>query len=560
MNGINLCISGKVFDRDKEGLEQFWKGFIAIQRVLPPSLPIRVFAHSTDSESENLIRKVFGKDLKRLHISGISVEPSLNELLKSEKFSAANRNRIIENFDTFSSKGKVICDLVNDVSCDELVFLTDWKAGFDKHVQIDASLPKEYIYFQYSEYVDYGYSENWLLTSGAKLPVFTKLPDFYLESIANYIEDERERVDKALPLFIKKTQLAYRFNVARIGVLKKADCLVARLTSICAGTIFYNKMFGLGLRIKNAIQRPNSTGENSHEIPSSLNCFPTLSQLTNREAFLKGYVLSKKQRQNVRFVDDGDFLSDHRGSVINPVEYCYVILTNSEMKKHWQMLLSSAEKSLGDECKKIIIYAEECDETEVGFEALDKSNKVSLLTYPSTLHKQAALDTLLNSDSLIYDAAYVSFDNQPLVDNVDKVLLNSLFHHLSVNDNVKIDLVDTFDRNRSQKSDFPGLNISSQPPRNSFFPAIYNLVRLRNKDSDANIISAGQDEMDETYYLRGYRKVNKICSINNGFPHLLIDEISESAAKFWLKEISVLEEEFELRIMPETAIEKCYHT
>ncbi|WP_325892023.1 hypothetical protein [Grimontia sp. NTOU-MAR1] len=555
MSGINLCISGDVFDKDKEGLSQFWKGFIAIQRVLPPSLPIHVYAHSSAVTSEELIKKVYGKDLKRLHLSDCQADSSLDELLKSEKFSAENQNQLFENYNALSSRARVINDLASDASGDELVFMTNWKAEFDKPVLIDASLPKEYIYFQYADLVDYGYSENWVLTSCSKLSALAQLPAFYLTSIANYIETSPEKVEDTFPLFIKKTRLGDSVNTARIGILKQVDGIVTRLTSLCTGTIFYNKVFGLGLRVKNAIKRPNTTGENTFNVPTSFNFKPTLSQLSHRGAVLKGYAISKGLRENVRFIDDGDFLSDHKGSAINPVSYCFVIVTHSDKKQYWQMLVSSAEKALGDECQNIVVYAEEGADTATTFESLVKSDKVSLLTYSGALKQQTALDVLLKSGSLPDDYVYTSFDNQPLVGRIDTVLLNSLLHHLSVNNNVKIDLVDSYDSNLSQTSDFPELNVSNEPSKRCLNPAIYNLARYRNARTDTTNSGTTQTNVDNTFYLIGDRKVNNTYSVNMGFPHLLIDEMGESANKNWLKELSALEEEFELKIAPETAIE-----
>ena len=565
-----LAISGQVAREHSSDLINFWSGFINIQREINIRGPISIIAHSWNPEFNLLVTQVYNpaKLISEKQQNFVDeYMPIINPVDLFERglvrvkstWRRCSPQALIGNA---RSRSKVM-QLLDDFKPDEVgqVIAVRWDQGVTGSLSVntiihDPSMPSDYIYMaNYSE-IDEGYADMWFIAPYELAKKFSMYDQFVLESLAGsngYLNAFTNNWPLSLPSDVKLIQIKSRLHwlfkkIPRVRLLKLASLF---------GSYFNRKAIGLFQRLDKFFSEVRLTGENSillSELHQGVK-WP-IFQAINNHAILKYFILEKGLREETRFLDLNDFERNLQsaGTLINPVEYALVVYSHSSYSDCWHMVMSQMIKYMPQNCKAVILLAEDSKLTHEKFKGLE-SDLVQLITYPDYAPYTERLKNSFEKISELWPIAYFMHEDMPLVSPIDQYYLNGLLHYIKYSGEIFIKLVDTnYVDEKLSHPGFPGLvqntggySISVQPAlidTKKFAAFLTNfkcgLYEFESIASHSNLKASA---------VRGSNKVGRYFLANKYFPHLCT-AISKGrwCTSEWGPEITELADLYEIDI------------
>lgn len=540
MNKLVLAISGQIVRENSANLMNFWKGYINIQNAITDTDELKIVAHSWNPEFDELVKSIYNVDFIESEKQTSFVNeymPLLNPIDKFEK----GLNRSSSTWKNVSyqsilgnakSRSKAISLIDNlKLSEEDRVIALRWDLGCTgsesvNKVIFDDSLNNDYLYSAYYSEIDEGYADMWFVAPYAYAKKFKDYERYVLESFG----DENSYFDDFTKegWFLAQTK---NNKLARLSQYKKALFnKVLKITHFSffkkALFMFPNKLKGFQRRLKNIIEYPLMSGENSFLLNAKGKVkFPNYQALNNH-AILKSFVFANNLREKTRFLDIKDFDSISEGRMINPISFCYVIYSHSSFNDCWDMAINQALENLPENCKKIYLVSEDSSDTNLNFANFESRNNIELLTYSSEAKYTDRLVEVFNKIPQEFENIYFVHEDMPLISKVDKVYLNTLLHYLSNSNEFYIKLVDTgYVDDKTTHDSFPhlvknvgGYSISVQP---SLIKLKHMIGFLTNFHQDIYGFEQMCTRSNFTFSaVKGNVKVGKYLLCNQHFPHI----------------------------------------
>ena len=565
-NKLILVISGQIVRENSANLMNFWRGFINIQNAIYGIEDLKIVAHSWNPEYNNLVKNVYNVHIIESEKQKSFVKeymPLLDPIDKFEKglkrytstWKRVSAQAILGNATSRTKAISLLDELL--LGDDDKVLVARWDAGCTGSKEVnsiiyDTSLDNNYFYISYYSEIDEGYADMWFLAPYKYTKKFKGYKKYVLNSLSggnSYFEDFTKN---GWFLVLKKNNRVFVFNQYKKVFLKK---ILNKFPFYIVKKTFpslSNKITGLQQRLKNKIEIPQITGENSLFISSKTEVkFPNYQALNNH-AILKSFIRDAELREKTRFLDIKDFEDLPIGQMINPVEFCYVIYSHSSFSDCWAMAVNQAIENLPQNCKKICLISEDSKETNDRFYQFGFKN-VQLITYNAESKYTERLIEVFTEISKEFNLCYFVHEDMPLISKVDEIYLNTLLHFMNNSNEFYIKLVDTsyVDQKEVHES-FPGLvknmggySISVQaslmkldhmiPFLVNFHQDIYGYEQLCTR-SNFNFSA-----------VQGSRKVGKYLLFNDLFPHI---STAISKGKWctseWNNEIKILVEKYDI--------------
>jgi len=351
---------------------------------------------------------------------------------------------------------------------------------------------------------------------------FEQLDMYFLDAILyknNFVENF---TTNGWPLAYGKTESYATFKVLKQLFFKKILIYLDFVNFAKKSNFFKLRLTGLKERITRYLDKPFHTAENSLSLDSKPDATFPLDIAFNLQPILKSFLVNESIRINSRFLDPRDFNKIHSGTMINPVNFCYLIYTHSKNTTFWKFLIEQALHCLPFSCQKIFLLSEESNKT-INFFNQYKDNRIELLTYRKEDKHKARIEKALLEASKSFEMVYFTHDNMPLFDKVDQVYLNSLLHFLRNSDENFIQLLDINSMTKNEEHKFfPGLI------NKSVGLSFWNAPLLINVQIVKNFLSNFDDDLNQFYEsLNNYSVVkNNIRAVesiskNKYFPHIL---------------------------------------
>lgn len=539
MNKLILVISGQIVRDNSANLMNFWRGFINIQNAIYNIDNLQVVAHSWNPEFDEIVKNVYNvKILESEKQSSFVKEymPLLDPIDKFEnglKRSTSTWKRvsyqaILGNAKSRTKAIKLLKNLVIDEN--EKVLVVRWDAGCsgsqeENKIIFDQSLDSEYLYMSYYSEVDEGYADMWFVAPYKFAVNFGNYEKYVIDCFGGRNNFFNNFTKDGWFLAIAKNNRLFLFNQYKKALLRKIlnnfpfEFIKKVLPKLS------NKILGLEQKIKNIIEMPNITGENSFTFNIKTNVMFPNYQALNNHAILKSFVFENNLRQYIRFLDIRDFENLPKGQTINPIEFCYLIYSHSSFEDCWKIAIGQALENLPNNCKKIYLVSENSKDTFEKFE-IYKQDRLELVTYDNNKKYTDRLFDVFSYISEKYNNCYFVHEDMPLISNVDNVYLNSLLHFMNNSNEFYIKLVDTNYVDEKQDHDsFPGLvkntggySISVQP---SLIKLDFMKSFLTNFHEDIYGFEQVCARSNFTFSaVKGYKKVGKYLLCNDNFPHI----------------------------------------
>ena len=565
-NRLILVISGQLVRENSANLMNFWKGFINIQNAIYDIQDVKIVAHNWNPEYDELVKNIYNVDILESEKQKSFVKeymPLLDPIDRFEKglkrststWKRVSAQAILGNA-TSRTKAVSLLDqlLLKD---DDKILVARWDAGCTGSKEVnsiiyDSSLDNNYFYMSYYSEVDEGYADMWFLAPYKHAKKFKEYKKYVLNSLSgknSYFEDFTKN---GWFLAIKKNNRAFVFNQYKKALLKKILNKFPFYRVKKTFPFLLNKITGLQQRLKNIIETPQITGENSLLINSKTKVkFPNYQALNNH-AILKSFIRDVQLREKTRFLDIKDFENLPKGQMINPVEFCYVIYSHSSFSDCWAMAVSQAKENLPQSCKKIYLISENSKATNDSFHQSGFTN-VQLVTYNAESKYTERLIEVFSGISKEFNLCYFVHEDMPLISKVDEIYLNTLLHFMNNSNEYYIKLVDTsYVDQKEMHESFPGLvkntggySISVQASLMKLDHMIPFLVNFHQDIYGYEQLCARSNFNFSA--VQGNRKVGKYLLFNDLFPHI---STAISKGKWctseWNKEIKTLARKYNI--------------
>ena len=336
MMQLTLVLSGHILRPGSADMRPFWRGFIELQRCLPPDVSIeQTVCHSWNPELDELAQIVYGPTRsihERQHGFAGDFVGRIDPPDKFERgLDRANstwKNVSLESVLGNSRSRSRAAGLLDGLSMGESVLLTRWDLGQtgsqDVHrIVLDSSLPREYVYMAYYNEVDEGYADMWIVAPPEVATTFSTFDASVLDSLAgnnsynslftesgwpSSMQKRRRNAWISSPHGQRLRKLAVRWQNRLEKRRRSAGFLVRKLTALVRLCI-------------RAIVAPPVTAENScltNKGRKGPRTFPQYLAL-NIHALLKYFILSHGLRDRVRFISTTDFSTpEGTGNAVNP--------------------------------------------------------------------------------------------------------------------------------------------------------------------------------------------------------------------------------------------------
>ncbi len=568
MNKFVLVISGQIVRENSANLMNFWRGFINIQNAIYDIDELKIVAHSWNPEFDELIKSVYNVDILESEKQSSFVKeymPLLNPVNRFENglkrfkstWKRVSYQAILGNAKSRAKAIKLLDNL--NLNENQKVLAIRWDAGCSGSKEVhtiiyDCLLDENYFYTSYYSEVDEGYADMWFLAPYRYAQKFENYSDYVLECFSGKNGYFDNFTKSGWFLAISKNEKLFIINQYKKALLNKI--LTKFPFNFLKKTFPFlsNKIVGFQQRIKNIIEIPDITGENSLLFKTKTNVRFANYQALNNHAILKSFINSVGLRKHIRFLDIKDFENLQKGQMINPVEFCYVIYSHSSFEDCWEMAINQAKENLPKNCKKIYLVSEESQNTIDKFEKYKKDG-LELATYHSEAKYTDRLMEVFSKIQKEFQICYFVHEDMPLISKVDQVYLNTLLHYMNNSNEFYIKLVDTGYVDEKQDHDsFPilvkntgGYSISVQPSLmkldfmisflTNFHQDIYGFEQLCTK---SNFIFSA---------IKGNKKIGKYLLCNDKFPHIAT-AISKGkwCTSEWKEEINALALKYDLDI------------
>lgn len=559
-NKLIIAISGQVCRENSANLMNFWRGFINIQKSLSNVDELKIIGHSWNPEYDEIIKSVYNIDdlisekQENFFIEYTNHIDSLDVFEKglvrvNSKWKRVSYQSILGNA---KSRAQVMY-LLEKINADGYgqVLATRWDQGCSgsENVNIinyDQSLNSNYFYLSYFNEIDEGYADMWFISSLKDAKLFKDYDKYLLESLSgknNYLDDFTKN---GWPLSLKREKLKFRKEKL---ILKLVNSLLKIQLPLITNRLNKYKTKTLA-----KIEMPIITGENYSKLEIKSDVRFPMYQALNNHAILKSFILEKGLRDKTRFLNTYDFENKGNGFLINPISFAYVIYSHSSFADCWEMAIGQGLECLPKNCKKIYLISDDSFESYDFFKNLGyDQEKIELITYANNENYTKRLKKAFEIINKDYDYAYFVHEDMPLVNKIDDIYLNALFHFLNTSNEFYIKLVDTKTVNKKETHEsFPGLNTNygecSMSVQASIFKLKYMITLFNNLDLD---IYAFELECTRSNLIfssvAGEREVGKSVLMNYKFPH-----ITTAIAKGkwctteWKDEINYLAEKYNI--------------
>tara|TARA_B110000908_G_C10216271_1_gene432975 strand:- start:59 stop:1726 length:1668 start_codon:yes stop_codon:yes gene_type:complete len=518
----------------------FWKGFINIQKAIYDINDLKIVAHSWNVEYDSLVKNIYGIDLllseKQVDFS-VEYMPLINPVNKFERgvkrsnstWKNVTPQTILGNVKSKTNAIKLLSQL--NLSDDTQILSVRWDQGCTgsesvNKIIFDKSLDNKYHYLSYFSEIDEGYADMWFVSPYTIAKKFEQFENYTLDCLAGKNSYYSDFTKEGWPLAIKRnhdSNIVKRLkSIFTNRVLKKVKLNFFKKTFPALS----NKISGFEQRIKTRLELPVLSGENSLTKDSKQTVIFPNYQALNIHAILKSFILNKHIREQTRFLDVNDFNQSHDGTMINPIDFSYVIYSHSSFSDCWRMSINQAKECLPKNCKKIYLLSDESQLTTDAFSCFENDRMIELITYGNEQKYTNRLVKAFNKMHQKYDFVYFVHEDMPLMSNVNKVYLNSLLHYMNNSKEFYIKLVDTNYVDDKQNHDsFPGLvkNFGgySFSVQASLLKPDHLVSFLKNFNED--IYGLEQMCLESNFRfsaVKGVLKVGKYLLTNNHFPHV----------------------------------------
>lgn len=335
-NELILVLSGDICHPQSADMLPFWCGFIELQRKLCSSIKVsQIVGHSWNPELSDLVELVYAPQAK-LHEQQSCSYPELLELINSAEglkkgrygLSADwNNESIRSTLNRVRSLSRAVQLMDAQLLSEHQVLIARWdlgpsnKAKTDQLV-IDAGLPKEYLYLQYSSKVDVGYADIWMLAPPSIARQFSKFDRVVLDSLTGKNSYLKQFCKSGWPRTCRRTwfETALSHSISQ-SIHDQLLKLIESTWMQRQGRSFTRKILRRMITLfQSRLDQPPQTAENSY-VPIAQNTLRTFSPACalNPRALLKYFILSEGLRERTRFLTNEDFeIASNSGQVINP--------------------------------------------------------------------------------------------------------------------------------------------------------------------------------------------------------------------------------------------------
>ncbi|WP_323596044.1 hypothetical protein [Aliarcobacter butzleri] len=539
MNKLVLVISGQIVRENSANLMNFWRGFINIQRAIHNINELKIVAHSWNPEFDELVRNVYNVDILESEVQKSFVKEYMPLLDPIDRFenglkrfnSTWKRVSCQAILGNATSRTKAINLLHNlNLKNDDKILALRWDIGCTgskevNSINFDNSLDENYLYISYYSEVDEGYADMWFIAPYQYTKKFENYKDYVLECFSGKNNYFNNFTKNGWHLAISKNEKSFFINQYKNAILRKI--LIKFPFGLFKKILPFlsNKITGLQQKIKNIIETPQISGENSllFEMKTDVK-FPNYQALNNH-AILKSFIKDNNLREDTRFLDIKDFENLPKGQMINPIYFCYIIYSHSSFDDCWKMAINQAKENLPSNCKKIYLVSEDSDDTKEKFTQYNFED-VELVTYNSDSQYTDRLIEIFAKITDKFNLCYFVHEDMPLISSVDEIYLNTLLHFMNNSNEYYIKLVDTsyVDQKESHDS-FPGLvknmggySISVQA---SLMKLDHMISFLTNFHTDIYGYELLCTRSNFTFSaVQGTKKIGKYLLFNESFPHI----------------------------------------
>ena len=567
MSKLTIAISGQIVRENSANLMNFWRGFINIQNALYEVDDLNIVAHSWNPEYDNLVKNVYDPGILSSEKQPSFTKefmPLINPINNYEKglsrinstWKNVTPQTILGNVKSRTKAIKLLSNL--NLDDDTKILATRWDQGCTgsqsvNEIIFDKSLDKNYHYISYFSEIDEGYADMWFVSPYHITKEFENFEKYVLAALAiknNYFENFTA---KGWPLAIEKNKFKEFIKIYKIAILNKILKKFSFNFFKKLLPFISNKITGLEQRIKNKIELPFLSGENSLLMDSKNTVIFPNYQALNIHAILKSFIIDKGLREKTRFIDIKDFSKIHDGQMINPVDFAYVIYSHSSFADCWDMAIGQAKECLPNNCKKIYLVSDNSQETIEAFTKFEKDEQIELLTYENDQKYTNRLIKAMSEVNEKFDFVYFVHEDMPLTSKVDKVYLNTLLHYMNNSNEFYIKLVDTNYVDEKQDHDsfpnlvknFGGYSFSVQA---SLLKPDFLVSFLTNFNEDIYGLEQVCIESNFRFSaVKGNKKIGKYLLANDSFPHI---STAISKGKWctdeWSEDIKYLAEKYRI--------------
>lgn len=341
---LTIAISGCIDDHRSPDMRSFWGTFIELQQKLPNSIKIKkIVTHSWNPEHEDLVRLAYDPSAQRDESQELAVaeilrkvkSPDLLENFSEDPNSIKEKIEIQAILKNAISRSKVI-EILDGLNISQgQVLMINWDMGKVESSQVcpivaDSALPPEYLYFSYSNDVEKGYYNKWVIGPIDIIKQFRDFDEFVVDSLSGKNDYIQRFCETGWPKSRKMTPyetLIYHSRFRTFGniVLKILSPIEEK--SRTANYKILRVVNRIILKIKHFFNPTLLTAENSYfrKVNSFGRTFPR-SEALHLDSLTKYFVLKNGLREKTRFLSKCDFnIENQSGQLINP-QHCILVL------------------------------------------------------------------------------------------------------------------------------------------------------------------------------------------------------------------------------------------
>lgn len=452
MSNKTFIILSGIPSRFEHSNQDFWIGYINIQRTLNTRDDIVFLGHTWNDNNKNLIESAYGSvdtDFKPFN---------LTQKMISAIDSLRRKNHIFPEIPAFfymyQSRTNALKLLEKYCVKDEdRLIITRYDIGYRlitpevSTIIIDDDLPRNLIYSAYYFGIDEGYGDQWTVFDKTSINYFLALEDEIMDILKNdeYFYDFNYNwpLSKKPYVLFQKLSHLYRSIIKKIYFsLKTKNKRLSKLDKILYEIINY-LMLNLDVVIK------------SGEIYSYLSSKKTSSyhkvNPINTHALFKYSIFQNGLRDKIRFLDYRDLRFTSEYVLINQIGFVFLIIFDGNSPDNIKHSIYSIKKYTRKLKYNICIAVDSAlaeglnffgwgDNLEFAF--YDKERKwVEILSHLGKTYKFLYFYDVLNQFN----------------DQIDEVYLNSLINFLNFSQEFLIELTESVDLDFKEKIGFPDL-------------------------------------------------------------------------------------------------------
>jgi len=552
-----LILSGQVCREHNSDLRSFWSGFINIQENL--SLideELEIIAHNWNPEHNDLVKKVYLPKILRSELQPNFLPEYYSLVNPIDKFESgiiragSIWERAVPQALLGNAHSRSIAAGLIDKEEDEekQVIFARWDQGQTGSKQVnkiiyDPSLPKDLIYLANYFRVDEGYADMWIILPVRFAKLFKEYKNFILESLS-------EKND-FITIFCKTGFYNSLLSYPKIlGKLNSFILLIKKFIGRKYTGKFINNLTLFWFRVEKKISKNKWYEYGEHKLfldeNNNKSIWPIYLAINNH-ALLRHFIIKKKLREQVRFLDISDFTTYSSKKLINPKPFVLLVYTHSSYADCWPIVIGQAIKFMPVNCKKIILLSDNADQTFINYKKIKKTDYVELLLYEEKNSYTVRLQQALKKIKSEWEITYFIHEDMPLYAPVNSFYLNALLHYLSFSNEFYIKLIDT--KVVDLKIDHPGFpelvsntggySLSIQPSllKTNEFEKFISKIDLGIYDFE-KVCSQSNLKFSA---VSGKLSKGKFAIINKHFPHIVTAIAKGKWCKSeWRKEIDQL--------------------